>query len=43
VDEQLEEVASMSALLSVVKRAGEQNLLLVEDYLARNPHDTQAT
>ncbi len=37
VTEQLEEVASMSDLLSIVKRAGETNLLLVEDYLARNP------
>jgi ferritin len=35
VDEQLEEVSSMSQLLSVVRRAGEANLLLVEDYLAR--------
>ncbi len=37
VTEQLEEVSTMSALLSVVKRAGETNLLLVEEYLARNP------
>ncbi|MFC1976494.1 ferritin [Chloroflexota bacterium] len=37
VTEQLEEVSTMSALLSVVQRAGEANLLLVEDYLARNP------
>jgi bacterioferritin B len=37
VTEQLEEVSSISALLNVVKRAGEANLLLVEDYLARNP------
>ena len=37
VTEQLEEVSTMSDLLSVVKRAGEGNLLLVEDYLARNP------
>ena len=36
VNEQLEEVSSMSDLLRVVKRAGEANLLLVEDYLARN-------
>ena len=27
----------MTDLLNVVKRAGEANLLLVEDYLARNP------
>jgi ferritin len=37
VTEQLEEVSSTSALLNVVKRAGEANLLLVEDYLARKP------
>jgi ferritin len=37
VTEQLEEVSTMSALLSVIKRAGEDNLLRVEDYLARNP------
>ena len=37
VEEQLEEVSSMSDLLSVVKRAGRTNLLLVEDYLARTP------
>jgi ferritin len=35
LEEQREEVASMSALLSVVDRAGTTNLLLVEDYLAR--------
>lgn len=35
LEEQREEVASMSALLSVVDRAGTANLLLVEDYLAR--------
>jgi bacterioferritin B len=33
--EQREEVASMSALLAVVERATTSNLLLVEDYLAR--------
>ena len=33
--EQREEVSSMSALLAVVKRAGD-SLLLVEDFLARN-------
>lgn len=37
VDEQLEEVSSMDLLLSVVRRAGPQ-LLLVEDYLARTGH-----
>src|SRR5512133_2093434 len=35
--EQREEGASMSDLLSVVERAAETNLLLAEDYLARNP------
>lgn len=35
VSEQLEEVASMEDLLRVVQRAGEGNLLRVEDYLAR--------
>lgn len=33
--EQVEEVASMSALLRTVERAAASNLLLVEDYLAR--------
>jgi bacterioferritin B len=37
LQEQREEVASMSDLLSVVERASESNVLLVEDYLARNP------
>ena len=36
LQEQREEVASMSDLLSVVERASESNLLLAEDYLARN-------
>jgi ferritin len=35
LQEQREEVSSMSDLLSVVRRAGD-NLLLVEDFLARN-------
>ena len=34
--EQREEVSSMSALLAIVKRAAESNILLAEDYLARN-------
>lgn len=34
--EQLEETSSMSDLLAVVERAGEANLLQVEDFLARN-------
>lgn len=36
VSEQLEEVSTMDTLLSVVDRAGD-NLLWVEDFLARNP------
>ena len=35
VNEQLEEVSSMSDLLSLVRRAGESGLLHVEEYLAR--------
>src|ERR1700758_5385568 len=35
VKEQLEEVASMEQLLRVVQRAGEEELLRVEEYLAR--------
>ena len=35
VKEQLEEVASMEQLLRVVQRAGEGDLLRVEEYLAR--------
>ena len=35
LQEQREEVSSMSALLAIVKRAG-SNALLVEDFLARN-------
>jgi len=35
VKEQLEEVSSMDQLLRVVQRAGEANLLRVEEYLAR--------
>jgi len=35
VTEQLEEVSSMSELLQVVRRAGEDDLLHVEEYLAR--------
>lgn len=40
VNEQFEEVATMNGLLAVVRRAGEDNLLLVEDYLTRriDPH-----
>lgn len=35
VEEQFEEVSTMSALLQVVERAGEDRLLQVEDYVAR--------
>jgi ferritin len=34
VDEQLEEINKMDQLLSVVRRAGEKNLIMVEAYLA---------
>jgi ferritin len=40
LQEQREEVASMSALLSVVERAAASNLLLAEDYLARTALST---
>lgn len=36
LQEQREEVSSMSDLLAIVKRASDSNLLLVEDYLSRN-------
>jgi ferritin len=36
VTEQVEEVATMTELLQVTRRAGERNLLLVEDYVARS-------
>jgi bacterioferritin B len=36
LQEQREEVASMSSLLAVVERASASNLLLAEDYLARS-------
>ncbi|MFQ5615146.1 MAG: ferritin [Anaerolineales bacterium] len=36
VNEQLEEVSTMDTLLSIVRRA-KDNLLFVEEYLARNP------
>lgn len=35
VSEQVEEVSTMGELLQVTRRAGERNLLLVEDYVAR--------
>lgn len=44
VNEQLEEVSTMDELLSVIRRAGEGGLLLVEDYLVRrgDPHEGEA-
>ncbi len=36
VTEQLEEVASMDALLKTIERAGEDGLLRVEEYIARS-------
>lgn len=44
VNEQFEEVATMNGLLAVVRRAGDDNLLQVEDYLARrgDPHAEEA-
>jgi ferritin len=36
VTEQLEEITTMGTLLSMVERAGEENLLFVEDYLSKN-------
>ena len=33
IDEQLEEVSKMDQLLTVIKRAGEKNLIMVEAYL----------
>ncbi len=35
VNEQLEEVSSMDSLLGVIRRAGENQLLLVEEYMVR--------
>ena len=35
VSEQVEEVSTMGELLQVTRRAGESNLLLLEDYVAR--------
>ena len=37
LQEQREEVSSMSDLLRIVERASESNILLAEDYLSRNP------
>ena len=43
LQEQREEVSSMSDLLVIVKRAAESNLLLVEDYLSRAAVGDQGT
>ncbi|MCB0212644.1 MAG: ferritin [Anaerolineae bacterium] len=40
VTEQLEEVSSMSDLLNIVRRAGD-NLFLIEDFLRRTPHEAE--
>jgi len=37
LQEQREEVSSMSDLLAIVERANASNILLAEEYLARNP------
>ena len=42
LEEQREEVASMSTLLAIVDRAGTGNMLLVEDYLARSATSGEA-
>lgn len=44
VDEQLEEVSTMEELLGVVRRAGEDGLLFVEQYIVRrgDPHAEEA-
>ena len=41
VTEQLEEVSSMTDLLNVVKRAGD-DLFRIEEFLSRNPHEAAA-
>lgn len=41
VTEQLEEVSTISDLLNIVKRAGD-DLFRIEDYLIQNPHESQA-
>jgi ferritin len=42
VNEQLEEVSSMDSLLGVIRRAGESQLLLVEEYMVRRAAAAQA-
>jgi ferritin len=41
VSEQFEEVTTMSTLLGVIQRAGEDRLLSVEEYLARHGGDIE--
>ena len=43
VNEQLEEVSSMDSLLGVIRRAGENQLLLVEEYMVRRAAAAAAT
>jgi ferritin len=38
IEEQREEVSSMDTLLKMIRRAGDQGLLFVENYLARGEH-----
>jgi ferritin len=42
INEQLEEMASMETLLGMVRRAGDQGLLLIESYLGREGRGTTA-
>jgi bacterioferritin B len=42
INEQLEEMASMETLLGMVRRAGDQRLLLVESFLVREGRATNA-
>lgn len=43
MEEQLEEVSSMDTLLRMVRRAGEQGLLFVENYLGQGGHAAHGT
>ncbi len=43
IDEQVEEIASMSDLLSLIRRAGPANILLVEDRILREESDKHPT
>jgi ferritin len=43
LEEQLEEVSSMTALLRTVERASAVNILLAEDFLARTAGTSDAT